>query len=278
MTAVVETGPAGVDSRSADPVNRDLPVRISSLQQWWALTTRGIMRVLRSGDFIFAFVSPAFVGVCYYLPLRKIMDMAPGMNYAQYLMPIIVLQSLAFAASSAGMRSAFDGSDGIHTRFEVLPMPASIPMLARTATNGVLITVSLLCGAIAAAIIGWRPENGVIGVIATFGIALIIGLLLTLCADGIGLVAGSPQATSQAIALPTLILGMLSTGLVPAERFPEWIRPFARNQPISQFVDTLRAADTGTLTWQIIQPSVYWCAGLVVVATGLFTVYRRRRG
>ncbi len=138
-----------------------------SLQQWWALTCRGTSKVFRNGELIFAFISPAFLAVCFYLPLRSIMNEAPGMNYGQFLMPIIVLQSVGFAASSAAMRAANDGAEGINTRFRVLPMSAAIPMLARTATNLVLLAVSLLCAAVACLIIGWRADGGVLGTVGS---------------------------------------------------------------------------------------------------------------
>ena len=83
----------------------------NSVRQWWTLSTRAIRAVVVNGEIIMAFVSPAFLAVCFYLPLRNIMNI-PGMNYAQFLMPIIVLQSVAFTATSAAMRSALDGKNG----------------------------------------------------------------------------------------------------------------------------------------------------------------------
>ncbi|RPA61191.1 ABC transporter [Gordonia oryzae] len=263
---VIPPGGAGV---RLDPHPR-------SLQQWWALTGRGVWKVFGNGELIFAFISPAFLAVCFYLPLRSIMNEAPGMNYGQFLMPIIVLQSVGFAASSAAMRAANDGAEGINTRFRVLPMSAAIPMLARTATNLVLLAVSLLCAAVACLIIGWRADGGVLGTVGLFALAATIGVLFSLLADGIGLLAGTPEATSQAMALPTLILGMLSTGFVPLAQFPEWIQPFVRNQPISQFADSMRALDAGTATWELVRPSLAWCVGLLFAAVVLLILGARK--
>lgn len=250
--------------------------RISFARQWWALTGRGVGRVFRGGEVIFAFISPASLAICFYLPLRSIMDATPGLDYGQFLMPIIMLQSVNFVASSAAMRAAFDGADGINMRFRVMPMAPVVPMLARTATNAVLLGISLTCAAIAALLIGWRPHGGVWGTVALFGLAALVGALFSWVADGIGLVAGSPEATSQSLALPTLILGMMSTGFVPIEQFPEWIQPFVRNQPISQFADSMRALDSGTATWGLLTPSLLWCVGLAITALLLLAVSVRR--
>lgn len=253
-----------------------LTARTRPVQQWWALTGRGVSKALRNGEAVFAFVSPMFLAVCFYLPLRSIMDSAPGMNYGQFLMPIILLQSVGFAASSSAMRSAFDGAEGINTRFRVLPMPSVIPMLARTATNVVLLAISLSFGALACLAIGWRAQGGLFGTAALFGLIAVVGILIALLADGIGLVARSPEATSQAMALPTLILGMLSTGFVPESQFPEWIQPFVRNQPISQVTTAMRALDEGTASWVILRPTVWWCVGLSVAAGVLLYLGNRK--
>ncbi|MCF8605110.1 ABC transporter permease [Gordonia sp. HY442] len=254
-----------------------MPAGVRTARQWWTLTSRGLLKVLRNGEFLFAFIAPAFLAVCFYLPLRKVMDLAPGMDYGQFLMPIILLQAMSFTATSAAMRSAFDVSRGINTRFRVLPMAGWVPLSARLATNVVLLLVSLFCGAVASVVIGWRPDGGVGGTVLLFAIPLAIGVLLALVADGVGLVAGTPEATSQMLGLPTMILGMVSTGFVPEERFPDWIRGFARNQPISQFVEVMRAADSSDpMTWSVAAPTVYWCLGLAALAAYLIVSGSRK--
>jgi ABC-2 type transport system permease protein len=76
--------------------------------------------------------------------------------------------------------------------------------------------------------------------------------------------------------LPTLILGMMSSGFVPVSQFPEWIQPFVRNQPISQFVNVMRATDYNALTWEILQPTVWWCVGMFGAAVLLLMIGNRK--
>lgn len=269
MTVAVERVPV---------VPEPSPPRISAGQQWWVLTCRGLLKVARNGEFVFAFVSPALLAVCFFLPLRKVVAEVTegGIDYAQFLMPIIMLQSMAFVASASAMRSALDGQEGVHTRFRVMPMPAVVPFLARTATNVVLLVVALICGVAACLIMGWRPVpldedgGGVAGAVIAIAIVGAFGLIFALMADAIGLVAKTPTATSQLVAFPTLILGMLSTGFIPLAMFPEWIRGFVRNQPISQVTKSMREAMEGRLTWDGLGPTVWWGLGLLAVALVLF--------
>lgn len=257
---------------------------ISALQQWWVLTVRGLLKVFRNGEFIFAFVSPAMLALCFYLPLRKAVALVATIDYAQYLMPIIMLQSAAFVASSAAMRAALDGQEGVHARFRVMPMPALVPFLARTATNFVLLLVALACGIVTCLIMGWRPVSeeygggGLAGAALSVLLVAMIGMGLALVADGLGLVARTPEATSQLVAFPTLILGMLSTGFIPLNQFPEWIRGFVEYQPISIVTKAMREAISGLLDWQRFQSTLWWTLGLFGLALILLVIGTRKAG
>ncbi|GAC47278.1 ABC transporter permease [Gordonia aichiensis] len=248
-----------------------------AVEQWWALTSRGLMGIIRTGEIAFSLIAPALFALCFYLPLRTIMNQYPGMNYAQYLMPIIALQSMGFAATSAAMRSATDTDAGINRRFRAMPIPSAIPVLARTSTNIVLLVVALICACIASLIIGWRPVEGGQGV-GLVVLSLAIGLLFVLLADAVGAVAPSPEATSQILGLPLLIFGMLSTGFVPETQFPEWIRPFVRNQPFSQLTGAMRSLNDGTATWSTLFPAFAWMAVFAALCVVLYMLARRKLG
>jgi ABC-2 type transport system permease protein len=82
---------------------------------------------------------------------------------------------------------------------------------------------------------------------------------------------------------PQLIFGLLSAGIQPAERFPHWIQPVVRNQPVSQFVYALRAlaGDTtpaaGSVTWSVMAPTFLWLLGLLVFLVPMSAVVLSRR-
>ena len=116
-------------------------------------------------------------------------------------------------------------------------------MLARVSTNLILLVLSIIFATAICLVIGWRPQGGVMGLVLLYSFAMIVGIVVSMVADGIGMVAGTPQATSQVIGLPLMILSMCSSGFIPPERFPEWIQPFVRNQPVSQITNALRALD-----------------------------------
>jgi ABC-2 type transport system permease protein len=100
--------------------------------------------------------------------------------------------------------------------------------------------------------------------------------------DLIGAATRNPEATAPLLLVPQVTLGLASVGLQPVERFPHWIQPFVRDQPLSQFLNGLRAlAGDSTpaappATWSVIGPGLIWIAAEVVVFTWLHARVARR--
>lgn len=163
------------------------------------------------------------------------------------MMPIVILQAAAFTAISAAFRSATDAVAGLNRRFGAMPINPFVPVAARMSGNVFRLVIALTTALVCGYVIGFRFRLDAAHTLGFVVFALLVGIALTLAADVIGTLSKSPEATTQALVLPPLILGMLSTGLAPAAQFPEWVQPFVRNQPVSQFVIALRALVSDTL-------------------------------
>lgn len=257
----------------------------SAIQQWWVLTVRTIMPTFGNGELLTqAFASIVFT-VGFYVPLKNLMSpFIQGMSsYAQYLMPLIVMQAIAFAAVSAAFRAATDSVRGINRRFNSLPIAPLTPLAARMSASMyrciVALVVSLICGHI----IGFRFYGGLAHTVGFCVLALLIGAALALVGDLVGAANRNPEATVPVMLVPQLVFGLLSVGLQPVERFPEWVQPFVRNQPISQFVYALRvlAGDStpaaGEVTASVIGPALAWVVGITVIVLPLHALVSSRR-
>ncbi|ORB29794.1 ABC transporter permease [Mycolicibacterium parafortuitum] len=257
---------------------------VSTIQQWWVLTVRMIIPTLRNGELATQIVGSVVFTIGYYLPLKQMMGaVQPLSSYAQYLTPLIVLQAVWFAAISAAFRSATDSVDGINRRFRAMPIPAVMPLASRMTASMyrccVALAVSIGCGHV----IGFRFDNGVFGILGFVGLALLIGAALAIIGDLIGVATQNPEATAPMMLIPQLTLGLASVGLQPAERFPDWIQGFVRNQPLSQWVYGLQAFagdSTGNApeaTWSVLGPALAWAVVCIVVALALHIWVTRRR-
>lgn len=234
----------------------------SGIAQWQALTSRTLWTMVRKGELLVAVVAPLVFTLGFYLPLKFVMQLQ-GINYAQFLMPIIVLQAMAFTAISAAQRASTESLTGFNTRLQTMPVVLWVPFLSRISSGFVRSVVSLISALGYGYVIGFRFTAGFGQALLFCAMALAISTTLSVGADAIGTMSKSPEATSQVLTLPQLILGMASCGFVPETGFPEWIRPFVRNQPISQFSFAMRDMADGGVSWHVLWPGLAWIAGLV---------------
>jgi ABC-2 type transport system permease protein len=246
----------------------------STLQQWWTLTTRAIVPTFTNGELATQVISSIVFTVGFYLPLKNILGaLQPMSSYAQYLTPLIVVQAIFFAAVSAAFRSAIDALAGINRRFRAMPMAALTPLSARMTASMYRVVVALVVSLVCGHVIGFRFHGSHWHTAGFIGLSLLIGASLALAGDLIGAVTRNPEATAPLLLVPQVTLGLASNGLQPVERFPSWIQPFVRDQPLSQSLNALRAfAGDSTpaappVTWSVIGPALAWTVGMIVVFT-----------
>jgi ABC-2 type transport system permease protein len=257
--------------------------RPSTGQQWWTLTTRMIAPTLGNGELATQIVGSIVFTVGFYLPLKNILGaVQPMSSYAQYLTPLIVVQAIFFAAVSAAFRSAIDALAGINRRFRAMPMARLTPLAARMTASMYRCVVALVVALVCGYIIGFRFYGSIWHTIGFILLALLIGAALALMGDLIGAATRNPEATAPLLLVPQVTLGLASVGLQPVERFPGWIQPFVRDQPLSQWLNALRAlagdstAAAPAVTWSVIGPALAWVAGIIVVFTWLHARVARR--
>lgn len=235
--------------------------------QWSALSVRSIAGGVREGELIFAIFTPVIFFVCFYIPLHEMFEITGG-NYAQYLLPVIVLQSMLFTAIAAAERSAADSLSGMGTRLRALPVPALVPLFARMSATMSRAVLSLIGAVVVGLIAGFRFQGDLGDTLGFVAIALLFALALSLGTDALGSVSKNREATGQMLMVPQLLLTMVSTGIVPAQSFPEWVQPFARNQPVSQVAGALRGLAAGNATGSQISIALAWTLGMLVVFVG----------
>lgn len=250
-------------------------LRVPPTLQWTALSERSIRAALREGDLILAFTAPITFFVCVYVPLRRSME-ATGLDYAQYLLPLIALQAMLFASMFAADRAGREVMGGMGTRLRAMPVLPWVPPAARMTANLVRAAVALAGALTIGTLFGFRFHGFgsalvFLALIAGFGAAVLVA------SDALGTATGNPELGGTVLFVPQLLLLMTSTGFVPAEGFPGWIQPFARNQPVSQVAAALRELADGR-AGSAVGIAAVWTVGLFAAAVLLaLRVERRRR-
>ncbi|MCM6775982.1 ABC transporter permease [Nocardia sp. CDC159] len=237
--------------------------RLSSFAQWRALTGRIVWTMATKGELIVAVVTPLVFTLGFYLPLKFVMQFR-GIDYAQFVMPIIVLQTMAFTMMSNAQIAAFESMTGLNTRMQTMPIGTLVPLTSRISAGMVRSVTSLVAALGFGHVIGFRFVAGFWQAALFCVFSLAVGTVLAIGADALGCLTKSPESLSQALTLPTLIFGMLSCGFVPESGFPAWIRPFVRNQPVSQFSFAMRDMAAGGVSWDVLWVPLLWLGGLAV--------------
>ena len=255
--------------------------------QWWVLTTRFIAPTLRNGELAMTVASSIVFTAGFYVPLQHIMEIATrgvSSSYAQYIMPLIALQAITFAGLSTAFRAATDSVEGINRRFRSMPIAPFAPAAARITAAIYRCVVALAVAIICGYVIGFRFHRSAIYIIAFCALVIAIGAFMSFASDVIGTGTRNPEAMTPVLILPPLIFGLLSVGVQPAQQFPRWIQPVVRDQPISQFIDAMRAlaGDSapfgGPVTWSVVAPALVWLGGLFAVLVPISALVLRRRG
>jgi ABC-2 type transport system permease protein len=241
----------------------------------FALTERVVRRAARDLDLLFAMLAPILTLTGFTLALRNVIDTG-GMNYAQYVLPAVVVQAMLFGALTTTDRAAREQASGFGIRLRTLPIWVLAPLTARMLYCLLRGSVALLAAFITAYIFGFRMTGGLGYAAAFVVIALVLTLALSLGADATGTRTKTTEVASQLLLVPQLLLVLLSTGMAPVEAFPPWIQPFVRYQPVSEVTETLRGFASGNVVGSNLAVTLVWCLGLLVVF-GAIAVRMQRR-
>ncbi|GAA4606065.1 ABC-2 type transport system permease protein [Actinoplanes octamycinicus] len=197
-------------------------------------------------------------------------------SYVNYLLPGILIMTIASGISYTAYRLFLDLQGGIFARFQSMPIARASVLWAHVLTSLVANLISLIVVVGVALLMGFRSGADLLGWLAVAGILTLFTLALTWIAVIPGLTAKSVDGAS-AFAYPLIFLPFISSAFVPTESMPGPVRAFAENQPVTAIVDALRNLFTQQPVGTGIWTALAWCAGILIVAFTIATASYRRR-
>ncbi|MBI3747587.1 MAG: ABC transporter permease [Chloroflexi bacterium] len=240
------------------------------------LTGRSLRHITRSLDTILTTtVMPiAFMLLFVYVFGGAINSGSP--SYVSYLLPGILLITIASGVSYTAFRLFLDLQGGIFERFQSMPIARSSVLWAHVLTSLVANLVSVGVVVLVAIVMGFRSSAGPLAWLEVTGIVVVFTLALTWLAVIPGLTATSVDGAS-AFSYPLIFLPFISSAFVPTATMPGPVRVFAENQPVTSIVNAIRNLFTDQPVGSDIWVALAWCVGILVVAY-LFAMrtYRRK--
>ena len=248
----------------------------SAFADGMTMTWRNLLGYIRIPDsMFFSSVQP----IMFTLLFRYVFGGAirvPGLNYVDFLMAGIYVQTVTFGGIGTAVGLADDMGKGLIERFRSLPMASSAVLFGRTTAD--LCRNVFVIGLITAVgyAVGFRVHTGVPAFIGAVLILLLFAYSVAWGFAVIGLSAPNGEV-AQLMAFPILMpLTFASSAFVPVQSMPGWLQAFARNQPVTAAVDATRALLVGGPTTHAVMVSVLWSIGMLVVLS-FFAVRKFRR-
>jgi ABC-2 type transport system permease protein len=202
-----------------------------------------------------------------------------GGTYVNYVVPGLIVLCAGFGAGTTSVAVATDMTNGIIDRFRSMPISGSALLIGQIVASVLrnMLATFLVVGV--ALLIGWRPTAAPLSWLAATGLIFLFVLALSWFAATIGLLARSVEAANSATFV-LMFIPYVSTAFVPAKTMPAVLRVFARHQPFTPIIETLRAVwmghtSTSVGTGHEALLAVIYCLviliGSALAATRLFT-------
>jgi ABC-2 type transport system permease protein len=228
------------------------------------LTKRSLRHILRSPDTIITTaVTPIAMLLLFVYVFGSAIDVHG--SYVDYLLPGILLITIASGIAYTAFRLFTDVSGGIFERFQSMPIARSAVLWGHVLTSVVANLVSLALVVLVAVAMGFRTGAGVLAWLEVTGILVLFTLALTWLAVIPGLTAKTVDGVSG-FSYPLIFLPFVSSAFVPTDGMPGPVGWFAEHQPVTSIVDTIRDLFAGLPVGNEGWIAVAWCGGLLLAA------------
>jgi ABC-2 type transport system permease protein len=240
------------------------------------LTGRSLKHITRSVDTIITTaITPIALMLMFVFVLGGAIRHGSG-SYVSYLLPGILLITVASGISYTAYRLFLDLKSGIFERFQSMPIARSAVLWAHVITSLVANLVSVVVVVLVALLIGFRTSAGLLAWLEIAGIVIVFTLALTWLAVIPGLTAKTVDGAS-AFSYPLIFLPFVSSAFVPTATMPAPVRAFADYQPVTSIVNTIRDLFEQRPVTADIGVALAWLVGILVIAYVSATVIYRRR-
>jgi ABC-2 type transport system permease protein len=237
-----------------------------SVSDTLVLARRNLKRIPRQPDLLIAYtIQPVMFVLLFVYVFGGAIDSGP-FDYVDFLMPGIIVQSIAFGGFVTALGLTEDVHKGLIDRFRSLPMSRAAVLAGRTFSDVVLNCLSLVVLFAVGFAAGFGFIDSDAGQVA-LGIVLLIllGYAFSWVFALIGLIASSPETANSFGFMLIFPLTFASSVFVPAESMPDGLQQFAEANPFTTWADAVRSLWIGTPANTDVWMSFVWIVVLLAV-------------
>jgi ABC-2 type transport system ATP-binding protein len=199
-----------------------------------------------------------------------------GVEYIDFLLPGIFVQSVAFRATQTAVGLSEDLERGVIDRFRSMPMARSAVLIGRTMADLVRNVLIIGLMTVVGYLIGFQFHAGLLNALACVAIVSAFGLALSWIFAFVALTVRGAEAAQSAGFVVIFPLVFASSVFVPVASMPDWLQAFAEVSPVTLTANTARtyALDGGVPG--SLPEAAAWIVGLLAIFIPL-CVWRYRR-
>ena len=192
-----------------------------------------------------------------------------GVSYIQYFLPGFLAQSVVFGSTQTSVGLSEDLSKGLIDRFRSLPMARSAYLSGRVAADALRYVILIVLMIAVGYLMGFRFQGGAAGATGGVFLTVLFGIALTWLGVFIGISVRDTETAQVAGFVWVFPLVFASSLYVPLETMPGWLQAFARVNPVTAMVDTMRGLSWGTAYAPALWKTLAWDAAILLVTIPL---------
>jgi ABC transporter DrrB family efflux protein len=248
-----------------------------SVDDTLVLARRNLMRIPRQPDLLIAYTVQPVMFVLLFVYVFGGAIQTPGFDYVDFLMPGIIVQSIAFGGFVTALGLSEDVQKGLIDRFRSLPMSRAAVLTGRTFSDVLLNCLSLAVLLAVGFLAGFNFIDASAGeIVLGLLLLLVLGYAFSWVFALVGLFSSTPE-TANAIGFTLIFpLTFASSVFVPVDTMPDGLRQFAEANPFTTVSDAVRALWLGTPANTDVWMAFVWCVVLIAVFAPLAVARYRR--
>ncbi|MBP3038763.1 ABC transporter permease [Bacillaceae bacterium Marseille-Q3522] len=254
---------------------RTRPARPSALSACITFAWRALLRIKHVPEQLFDVTLFPIIFLLMYTYLFGGALAGSTGEYLQFLLPGILVMTVAMITMYTGVDLNNDISKGTFDRFRTLPIwrPSVLvgALLVDMVRYSIASTIMILLGLL----LGFRPEGGLVGVLLGVGLLLLFSFSLSWIWTTLGLVMRTEKAVTGVSMMVLFPLTFASNTFVDPETMPDVLEAVVNVNPITLLVTAVRGLMHGTPSINDIS-LVFLASGILIVVFAPLTMYLYR--
>ena len=249
---------------------------VHAFEDGFVVAKRNLIKIKRIPELlIWTLMSPIMFVLLFAYVFGGAIDEAGGVNYREFLVAGIFVQTVIFGSTFTGAGLAEDMQKGIIDRFKSLPMARSAVLIGRTGSDIVYNLLSVVVMSLTGLLVGWRIRTSMLEAAGGFLLLLLFAYAVSWIMAYVGLIVPSVEVVNNASFMFIFPLTFVANTFVPSETLPGVLKAFAEWNPVSAVAQAAREA-FGNIgpgaatpdTWALQNPILYtliWVAIILAV-------------